>query len=156
MKIRAVLCLLLFLSSLGLLLSAQVDTKEGPKSNDHSVREYVAAYNERKLDSMLEMVTEDIEWLHVAGNKLVVESAGKAQLRKGMEGYFKSLPSSKSELLWTEVTPTRVATLEKATWQSKSGEKSQVSLAVYEFRDELISRVYYYPAEKPTEDRTKR
>ena len=61
---------------------------------------------------------------------------------------MRAAPSAKSELKWVQVTPDRVATLEIATWESKSGEKSQVSLAVYEFRDNLIARVYYYPAEK--------
>ena len=41
-----------------------------------------------------------------------------------------------------------VAAREKASWQGKSGSKSQASLSVYEFRAGLIARVYYYPAEK--------
>ena len=41
-----------------------------------------------------------------------------------------------------------VTVRERASWTSKSGEKrSQASLAVYEIRDGLVARVWYYPAE---------
>ena len=38
--------------------------------------------------------------------------------------------------------------MERSTWQGKPGKKSQASLSVYEFRNGLITRVYYYPVEK--------
>jgi len=47
-----------------------------------------------------------------------------------------------------QMTKLRVAALEKASWQGKSGPNSQSSLSVYEFRNGLIARVYYYLAEK--------
>jgi uncharacterized protein (TIGR02246 family) len=118
------------------------------KSNEQLVRDYVAAFNSRDIDAMLSMVTEDIQWLTVAGDKLAIETDGKPKLRQSMAAYFKSNPSAKSELEWVQVTKLRVAALEKASWQAKSGPKSQSSLSVYEFRDGLIARVYYYPAEK--------
>ena len=121
---------------------------ETPKSNEERVRDYVAAFNKREIDTMLSMVSDDIQWLNVAGDKITVETQGKPQLRESLAAYFKSTPSAKSELQWVQVTASRVAALERAAWQSKSGPKSQASLCVYEFRDALISRVYYYPVEK--------
>jgi hypothetical protein len=118
------------------------------KSNEQMVRDYVAAFNSRDVDAMLSMVTEDIQWLTVAGDKLAIETDGKPKLRQSMAAYFKSNPSAKSELEWVQVTKLRVAALEKSSWQGKAGPKSQSSLSVYEFRDGLIARVYYYPAEK--------
>ena len=119
-----------------------------PIPNEQRVRDYVSAFNNREIDTMLDMVSDDIQWLNVAGDKIAVETQGKPKLRESLAGYFKSTPSAKSELQWVQVTASRVAALERASWQSQSGPKSQAGLCVYEFRDGLISRVYYYPVEK--------
>ena len=123
-------------------------TAETPKPNEQRVRDYVSAFNKQDVDTMLGMVSDDIQWLSVAGDKVTVETQGKAKLRESLTAYFKSTPTVKSELEWVQVTASRVAALERAGWQSKSGPKSQASLSVYEFRTGLITRVYYYPAEK--------
>jgi len=144
MNIRTHL-LLLAVINMSLAASFAVDKQ---KSNEQIVRDYVAAFNSRDVDAMLSMVTEDIQWLTVAGDKLAIETDGKLKLRQSMAAYFKSNPSAKSELVWVQMTKLRVAALEKASWQGKSGPNSQSSLSVYEFRNGLIARVYYYPAEK--------
>ncbi len=145
MKTRTSLWLLVFLQFVGTIESFAA---EAPPALEQRVRDYVSAFNQREIDTMLEMVSEDIQWLSVAGDKITVETEGKAKLRESMAAYFESTPSVRSELQWVEVTASRVAALERVAWQSKSGPKSQAGLCVYEFRGPLISRVYYYPAEK--------
>ena len=140
-------CLIL-LALLSLLVSPKSFAAETPKTNEQRVRDYVSAFNKREIDTMLSMVSDDIQWLNVAGDKITVETQGKDKLRESLAAYFKSNPSTKSELEWVRATASRVAALEKAAWQSKSGPKSQASLSIYEFRGVLISRVYYYPVEK--------
>jgi hypothetical protein len=144
MNMRTFLVLLTVLN-LSLVASFAADKQ---KSNEQMVRDYVAAFNGRDVDAMLSMVTEDIQWLTLAGDKLTIETDGKPKLRQSMVAYFKSNPSANSELKWVQVTKSRVAAQEKASWQAKAGPKSQSSLSVYEFRDGLIARVHYYPAEK--------
>lgn len=139
---------LLLIALLHLLGSTKAFAAEAPKSNEQRVRDYVSAYNQREVDTLLYMVSDDIQWLSLAGDKITVETQGKLQLRESLTAYFKSAPSAKSQLEWVQVTTARVAALERATWQGKSGPKSQTSLSVYEFRNGLICRVYYYPAEK--------
>ncbi|MEJ0089486.1 MAG: nuclear transport factor 2 family protein [Limisphaerales bacterium] len=145
MNTRTFLTLLAVLTLVATPASFAADT---PASNEQRVRDYVAACNKREVDTMLSMVADDIQWLTVTGDKITVETQGKPQLRASMEAYFKSTPSAKSELEWVQATASRVAALEHASWQGKSGPKSQASLSVYEFRGGLISRVYYYPVEK--------
>jgi len=140
-------CLIL-LALLHLSVTPKSFAADTPKSNEQRVRDYVSAYNKRDVDAMLSMVAEDIQWLNVLGDKITVETQGKPKLRESLAANFKSTPSAKSELQWVQVTASRVAALERATWQGKSGPKSQASLSIYEFRAGLISRVYYYPAEK--------
>ncbi len=134
-----------------LMLCAWVATSafaQEAKSNEARVRDYIAAFNARNIDAMLLMVTDDITWLNVSDKTVSVESEGKEALRKGMASYFKSLPSARSELVWVQSSPNRVAVLEKASWEGKSGPRSQVSIAIYEFQQELIKRVHYHPTEK--------
>ena len=138
----------ILLALLHFMASPKSFAADSQKSHDQRVRDYVAAYNERSIDTMLSMVRDDIQWLSVAGDKITVETQGKPKLREGLAAYFKSTPSAKSDLEWIQATASRVAARERATWQGKSGPKSQASLSVYEFRGGLISRVYYYPAEK--------
>ena len=145
MNTRTCLILVALLSLVALPKSFAADT---PKSNEQRVRDYVSAYNKRDINAMLSMVSDDIQWLSVAGDKITVETQGKLKLRESLAANFKSTPSARSELEWVQVTASRVAAAERAAWQSKSGPKSQASLSVYEFRAGLISRVYYYPAEK--------
>lgn len=130
------------------LLSMTALAADAPKSNDQKVRDFISAFNSREIDTMMAMVSDDIQWLSVAGDKIAVETQGKSALRDSLTSYFTSMPSAKSALEWVQASESRVAALEKASWTSKSGAKSQSSLAVYEFSDGLIVRVYYYPAEK--------
>jgi len=65
-----------------------------------------------------------------------------------MKGYFKSCPSFRSSLLKVMATQERISAWEEASWQTESGRKAQTSLSVYEFKDGLIQRVYYFPSEK--------
>jgi hypothetical protein len=114
------------------------------------VREFVEAFNARKIDVMLEMVTEDIQWMMINGSKISIETEGKAPLRESMVRYFSSCSSCKSSLEWIQIAGSRVTAMERASWSGKSGPKAQRSLSVYEFRDGKIQRVYYFPAEADT------
>ena len=82
---------------------------ETPNPNEQRVRDYVSAFNKREIDTMLSMVSDDIQWLNVAGDKITVETQGKAKLRESLTAYFKSMPNAKSELEWVRVTASRVA-----------------------------------------------
>ncbi|NOT35289.1 MAG: nuclear transport factor 2 family protein [Candidatus Eisenbacteria bacterium] len=144
---RTQTCLVL-LALLHLVATPKSFAAETPKSNEQRVRDYVSACNEREIDTMLDMVTDDIQWLSIAGDTITVETQGKTELRESLAAYFKSTPSARSELEWVRPTASRVAALERAAWQGKTGPKSQAGLSVYEFSGGLISRVYYYPAEK--------
>ena len=66
----------------------------------------------------------------------------------GMTSYFESTPSARSIIEDSMVSGRYVTVRERASWKTGSGEeRSQASVAVYEIRDGLIARVWYYPAE---------
>ena len=137
---------------LGALLLALILGTVGPsaQSTDHArlVEAFVAAFNARDIDAMLALAHDDVEWLSVDGAKVSVETAGKAALRKSMTAYFESCPTCRSGVEIKGGTANRLAVVETASWTAASGPRSQKSLAIYEFADGRIRRVFYYPAEK--------
>jgi hypothetical protein len=117
---------------------------------EKQVREFVAAFNARQIDVMIEMTAEKVQWMIVDGAKISIETEGRAALRSSMERYFRSCSSCRSSLEWVQTAGSRVTAMERASWSGKDGAKSQRSLSVYEFQDGKILRVYYFPAEAVT------
>jgi hypothetical protein len=117
---------------------------------EQRVREFVEAFNARKIDLMIEMTAEKIQWMIIDGAKISVETEGRAALRASMERYFRSCSSCRSSLEWVQTAGSRVTAMERASWSGKDGAKSQRSLSVYEFQEGKILRVYYFPAEAVT------
>ena len=118
------------------------------KNQEQIVYSYIAAFNARDIDAMLEMVTDDVQWLSISGDKITVEAKSKEVLRTTMVEYFKSCASCRSRLLHTFSSNNRVSALEVAIFQTSKGVQEQRSVSLYEFSNGLIKRVYYFPAEK--------
>ena len=138
--------------SLGLLIVLAAPTTGSSKfdqqpEREKLVRQLVAAFNDRNISGMLDVLDEDAQWLSIAGEKITLESSGKKSLRDRMVSYFRTCKSCKSSLDWIQTTGNRVLAMERATWLSKTGLKSHASLSVYEFRNNKILRVYYFPTE---------
>ncbi|RUO66973.1 nuclear transport factor 2 family protein [Idiomarina ramblicola] len=111
------------------------------------IKQFIAAFNAHDAELMSQYVTDDIQWLSVNGDRIVVETSGKSDLIKAMGEYFESCASCQSELADITVLGRRVSTIEEASWRQNGELRSQKSLAIYEFNNSLIRRVYYFPAE---------
>ena len=111
------------------------------------VEQFVAAFNAHDAEQMAKYVTEDVQWLSVNGDKITIETQGKENLVKAMNGYFASCPSCQSELQDFTVLGSRVSVVEQASWRRNGESHAQSSLAVYEFSSNLIRRVYYFPVD---------
>ena len=129
-------------------VAAHAQEPEQAEANEKIVRDYLRAFNERDVARMAGMVTEDVQWISINGDKLTVDADRREALVASMRGYFKSPYAATSTLEWIQTTPSRASAFEKATWTAGESTRSQRSLSIYEFRDGLIARVYYHPAEK--------
>ena len=110
------------------------------------VRAYVAAFNVKDLDAMIGQGAPDLEWMSVAGDSVVVGGRGASAFRQLLAGYFREVPSARSELMAVHVTGAWVTTHEQTRWTvSASGVSGQSSVVVYEVRDGLVRRVWFYP-----------
>ena len=130
-----------------LLCSPCAHAQESVASNVPTVERFIAAFNEHDSAAMGALVADDVAWLSIAGEEVVVEVKGKSALVASMNAYFESCPTCQSELSGIISTADRVSAIEIASWQGKSGSKSQRSISVYEFSEGMIQRVYYFPSE---------
>ncbi len=111
------------------------------------VREYVAAFNAKDLDAMMKVVANEVVWMSVAGDSLTDVGRGIDAFRRMIAGYFRAVPSARSELRKVDATGPWVTTHERTRWDaSSSGASGQTSLVVYEVRDRLIRHAWFYPS----------
>ena len=111
------------------------------------VKKYVEAFNAHNVEAMLKMVTDDVQWLTIDGDKIVIETGNKDELRQAMEGYFESCTTCRSNLEHVFSTGARVSALEVASFETADDIQKQQSISVYEFSGNLIKRVYYFAVE---------
>ncbi|MDQ3013628.1 MAG: nuclear transport factor 2 family protein [Acidobacteriota bacterium] len=130
------------------LISGYTALAQRAPGNEEIVRKFEAAFNKHDVAAMAALVADEAQWFNIEGDKMAVETNGKAAMEKWLKGYFQSCPSCRSEFEALMLAGSFVTVHEKAMWESKSGPKSQKGLGVYEVRDGLIRRVWYYPAEK--------
>lgn len=130
-----------------LVFTPLVYSEDSVSPHLRTVEQFVAAFNVQDSGAMAALVTDDVEWLSIAGSEVAIETSGKKQLVSSMDAYFKSCPTCRSTLSGPIASAERVSAIEVASWQGKTGAKSQSSLSVYEFSGGLIRRVYYFPAE---------
>ena len=110
------------------------------------VQAYVQAYNAHDIDAVLSFLAPEFVWLNVTGDSLTVEARGPDMVRTQLTGYFRRLPSARSELEELTVLGPWVSAKERAHWTGAAGPRSQAALSVYEVRGGLIRRVWYYPS----------
>jgi len=108
---------------------------------------YTDAYNAKDIEAMRALMHPDIEWLSVNGADVTIEVAGKEGLSKTLESFFKDPNMATGAHRDWSINGNIVAVTEIARWKNAKGEvKEQSALTVYELKDGLIRRVYYYSA----------
>jgi ketosteroid isomerase-like protein len=83
-----------FVLALLLILTPDVQANDQMPDNVNTVEQFVAAFNAQDSNAMASLVVDDIEWLSIVGNKIIVEVKGKHNLIKSMNDYFKSCSTS--------------------------------------------------------------
>jgi len=111
------------------------------------IQAYSNAYNEKDIETLKALMHPDIEWIGVTGNNIEVHVSGKDTLAKEMETWFENPKLPKGTLRDWSLNGNHVAVTETAHWTTDAGDKkSQSALTVYQIENDLVRRVYYYPA----------
>lgn len=127
-------------------LSAPAQTIS-PHDRATIVRNFQAAFNRHDVTGMTNLVTDDVRLIYLNRDEQTVEFKDKQSLATSMTRYFKDCPSCRSELRGMLCSAERVSVVELAAWSASGGERSQASVAVYEFDGSLIRTVFYFPQE---------
>ena len=112
------------------------------------VRAYIDAFNQHNIPALAERVSPDFVWFNVTSDRATVEVKGRDSLRKTLATYFQNTPTVRSEIEGITSAGGYVSFRERATWNNLLGQRTQASLAVYEVKEGLITRAWYYPAAK--------
>lgn len=108
---------------------------------------HMEAFNKGDIAQMSKMQHQNIEWLNVENSVLKTEVSGRAALAKNMETYFQSPSRVKGTLTNWNLNGDFISVTETANWTNVEGEAmSQSALTVYQMEDNLIRRVWYFPA----------
>jgi hypothetical protein len=114
-----------------------------------TLRAYFDAYNRHEPDAVAALLSPKVKWFSLDADKLSTDGDGREALRTWLTSYFKSLPDTRSDALSIDQNGAFLSLRERASWTAKDGAKrSQQSHSVYEIRDGLIERVWYFPAVK--------
>lgn len=114
---------------------------------DPRIEAHVAAFNEADFERIEALQHPDIEWFGIDQDQMTLEMSGRDDLLVMLRAYREGNPTVTGHLSeWSRVG-NFVSVVETARWQDDDGTAmEQKALAVYEFEDDLIRRVWYYPA----------
>lgn len=126
---------------------------EAPYCTEHTpnvatVEALMAGFNDHDTGAIAELVHAQVEWLSVLGQQVAFEANGVDELVGGLGDYFAACPTCRSALVSVCAMGSRVVTYEAASWEHEGETRTQGSVAVYEFEDGAVRRVYYFPADR--------
>ena len=139
---------LLLLAGVQIVFAAEATPEPAEPEPIRIVRAYIDAFNQHNIPALAERVAPDFVWFNVTSDRATVEVKGRDALRKNLANYFEKTPTVRSEIDGLVSAGGYVSFRERATWNSLLGERSQASLAIYEVKEGLITRAWYYPAAK--------
>lgn len=128
----------------GVQLDNAVPTAD--RSPEDVIRAQLQAFNAHSADLMVANLHEGFAWFAVDSDVMTVEMEGRGDFHRSMLQYFQQVPGARADIEELYVAGNFVSTVERAYWQQDGMELSQASLAIYEIRNGLIYRVWYYPA----------
>lgn len=123
-------------------------SKPAPTTIEAStLRSYLDAFNRHDPEAVTALLSPNVKWFSVDSDKLNPEAESRDAIRTWLTGYFKAQPDVRAEFLSLEQTGTLLAVRERVTWTAPDrSARSQQSHAVFEIRQGLIHRVWYFPA----------
>ena len=112
-----------------------------------TIEAQLTAFNAGDVAALAANVAPDFIWYAVDSDRMSIELRGREAFQMSMIRYFDAVPAARAEIDALAQTGEFVAVRERAFWPGEDGQEiSQAALAVYQIRDGLIYRVWYYPA----------
>ena len=110
------------------------------------VREFVDAYNNQDLTTMLSLCDDSVRWLAIEGDAVEVITDGKDQLKSALQADFAARRLVFSELIGVAADGGMVTAIEKASRRGQPESLPKCSVSVYKTVAGRITEVWYFPA----------
>ena len=94
-------------------------------ASEDVVRQLYTAFNAHEATALVAHVSDDVRWMSVAGDAVVVETSGREALRASMSRYFRSTPTVRSRIAALMPAGEFVTVHERVTWMQGPTEKTQ-------------------------------
>lgn len=112
-----------------------------------TLQSYLDAFNRHDPEAVTALLATNVKWFSVESEKLAPEAESRDAVRTWLTSYFKAQPDVRAEYLSLEQTGIIVAVRERVTWTAPNKKiVQQQSHALFEIRQGLIHRVWYFPA----------
>jgi len=128
----------------GVQLDDQTPFRE--RDPEDVIRSQLRAFNAHDANAMVANLHEGFAWFGVDSDVMTLEMQGRGRFFDSMREYFNSVAGARAEIEEMFVAGDFVTARERSYWLQGRAELSQASLSIYEVRDGLIYRVWYYPA----------
>ena len=109
------------------------------------LRRFLEALNRMEADALLATCAPDFAWMNVGPDQLTVEVAGREKVRAWLLDYFRQYQQVRTEFRTIEQVGSQLMVRERVRWAGTDGKTvSQQTFAVYEVKDGLIFRAWYF------------
>jgi hypothetical protein len=108
---------------------------------------FVEGFNRHDPGALVAQTAPEVQWLSVAGDRIVPDATGQTALRDWMAKYLSVYPTMRKTIEQSIVHAPLVSAWERDRWTGKDGgERTQAELVIYQIEDGKIQRVWRYPA----------
>ncbi len=135
-----------FIIATGIALFSLSTQASADTSSSNVVKQFIAAYNQHSVEAMLQYVADDVQWMHITGNKVEVETASSDQFGAAMTDYFETLNHPKATILQLISSSHYVSTVERVEWSTDGEQLSQCSIGNFRVENGKIAEFWYLPA----------
>jgi hypothetical protein len=112
------------------------------------VQHFVEGFNRHDLGAMIAQTAPEVQWLNVAGDRIVPDAAGQTAFRDWMAKFLGVYKTTRKTIEQSMVHAPFVSVLERDRWKGKDGgERTQAQLVIYQVEDGKIQRVWRYPSQ---------
>ncbi|HTG32050.1 MAG TPA: nuclear transport factor 2 family protein [Thermoanaerobaculia bacterium] len=129
--------------------SARAQTAPSPPSPMDPlavVQRFVEGFNRHDPGAMIAQAAPEVQWLSVAGDRIVPDAAGQTALRDWMAKYLSVYPTMRKTIEQSIVHAPFVSAWERDRWKGKDGgERTQAQLVIYQVEEGKIQRIWRYP-----------
>jgi len=113
--------------------------------------QHMKAFSRHDIMAVNALSHPDVTWMSFDGNASVVQVNGHKGIEQYLTGYFSSVPNLRSEVQAISATGPYITIRERSSWSDPHGDHAQTSIMVFEVRDGLIHRVWFYPPTREPE-----